>query len=228
MTTMNIENQVCDAIQILAERAINQAPYDKTISALIVECVDTTKGKYKIKHQDALYYATSDNIELEYRKGTEVYILIPGNDFSKEKKILGAVKDMGEEYNQMLEDSRDGYYEVGESITFNGGGLCSYRVQDTQVIAKNLLVEKSFTDNIDTIDSKIRMSMEIQTTLPHEHRGKGTYGIAITITAKSASDNVHTDYTYLFDTDNFNGDPYGYSSPYLQKIDKIDLGGKFL
>ena len=51
MTTMNtnIENQICDAIQILAERAINQAPYDKTIPALIVECVDTKKGKYKVK-----------------------------------------------------------------------------------------------------------------------------------------------------------------------------------
>ena len=47
MTTMNqqnIESQICDAVQILAERAIEQARYDKTISALIVECVDTKKG----------------------------------------------------------------------------------------------------------------------------------------------------------------------------------------
>ena len=91
MEQNNIEEQVCDAIGILVNEGVKSAGYDKTISAQIVECVDTLKGKYKIKYQDAYYYATSDNIEVEYTKNTQVYILVPGNDFSKEKKIVGTV-----------------------------------------------------------------------------------------------------------------------------------------
>ena len=141
MTTMNtnIENQICDAIQILAERAINQAPYDKTIPALIVECVDTKKGKYKVKYQDAFYYATSDNTELNYRKNTEVYILVPGNDFTKEKKILGTVKDMEDEYNDRMNNLLNSYYEVGKGITVDDCGLCSYKLLDEKIFGKPII-----------------------------------------------------------------------------------------
>lgn len=232
MTTMNIENQVCDAIQILAEKAINQAPYDKTISALIVECVDTAKGKYKVKYQDALYYATSDNTELTYRKNTEVYILVPGNDFSKEKKILGTVKDMEAEYNDRFNNYLNSYYEVGESLLFEGGSLCSYLINDEEILigtetkAKKppITIQQSFSDNLKLTDSKLRLSAEIKTALPQEHRGKGDYGIFIAMTFDGEEEKGNL-YTFTLDIDKMEGQPYNYGDFTSQRLD-FDLGGR--
>lgn len=88
-----IEKQICDAIDIIVQKAIAQADYDKTIQATIINCVDATIGKYKVKYQDSFFYAYSNNLETTYSNGSMVYILIPGNDFSRDKTILGTTKN---------------------------------------------------------------------------------------------------------------------------------------
>lgn len=228
MTTMNtnIENQICDAIQILAERAINQAPYDKTIPALIVECVDTKKGKYKVKYQDAFYYATSDNTELNYRKNTEVYILVPGNDFTKEKKILGTVKDMEDEYNDMLNDKLNFYHEVGKGINCYGGELCSYNKEQTVILGNEFEVDSSFKDNLRFYGSRLRLSADIKTALPPEHRlNNGYYGISAKLRFLDEETKQSMLYTFTLDIDNMIGNPYGFGTPIRQFLD-FDINGR--
>ena len=56
-----IEQNICDAVDILVNRAISQANFDKTISAIVVECIDEVSGRYKVRYQEGTYYATSDN-----------------------------------------------------------------------------------------------------------------------------------------------------------------------
>lgn len=221
MTTMNqqsIESQICDAVQILAERAIEQARYDKTISALIVECVDTKKGKYKVKYQDSFFYATSDNIELNYRKNTEVYVLVPEGDFAKNKKILGTVKDMGEEYAQRMEELNNTYYEVGNSVIWEGGNLCSYKLEDEKIYT-DFQVDSSFNDNIRQYGSKLRLSADIQTALPPGHRGKGTYGITAALNFTEEETGKPITHTFTLDIDSMIGDPYSFGNPMRQKLD---------
>ena len=87
-----IEQNICDAVDILVNRAISQANFDKTISAIVVECVDEVSGRYKVRYQEGTYYATSDNAA-HYGVNTEVYVLIPGGDFSKEKKDYWLCKE---------------------------------------------------------------------------------------------------------------------------------------
>ena len=47
---MSIEQNICDAVDIIVDRAISQASFDRTISAIVVECVDEIAGKYKVKY----------------------------------------------------------------------------------------------------------------------------------------------------------------------------------
>lgn len=229
MTTMNqqnIESQICDAVQILAERAIEQARYDKTISALIVECVDTKKGKYKVKYQDSFFYATSDNTELNYRKNTEVYVLVPEGDFAKNKKILGTVKDMSEEYAQRMQELNNTYYEVGKSVIWEGENLCSYKLEDEKIYT-DFQVDSSFNDNIRQYGSKLRLSADIQTALPPEHRGKGTYGITAALNFTEEETGESITHTFTLDVDSMIGDPYSFGNPMRQKLDFEINGSKF-
>ena len=88
-----IEQQICDAIEIIVERAIDQANYDKTIQATVISCIDATIGKYKVKYQDSTFYAYSSNSEVTYPNGSTVYILIPGNNTEADKTILAQLKN---------------------------------------------------------------------------------------------------------------------------------------
>ena len=86
---MSIASNVCDAIELLVDRAIAKAEYDKTIFGIVKRCIDPEIGKYLIRYQDSEFYAYSIN-GASYQDNTGVYILIPRNDMSKDKIILSA------------------------------------------------------------------------------------------------------------------------------------------
>ena len=87
----NIEQNICDAIEVIANNIVSKAGFDKTIQASIISCVDEATGKYKVKYQDNTFYAYSSDINKKYSKNDRVYILIPGNDMTRDKTILGTV-----------------------------------------------------------------------------------------------------------------------------------------
>lgn len=248
MSTMeqnNIENQVCDAISILVDEGVNSAGYDKTISALVVECVDTLKGKYKIKYQDAYYYATSDNIEVEYTKNTQVYILVPGNDFSREKKIIGTVKDLGDAYVSTW-NAENEYVVVGRNcveIVIDEEqkplGLCSYK-SGKYTLEELILYKKGASDNklkIETTElkkyledsEKLRIGATFQTALADEQRQRGNYGISVTANFKDA-DNTGAiiSKTFNLDVNSMIGMPYGFEIPSAQYLDFDIKGSNFI
>ena len=88
----NYENNIIDAIEKIVNNAVTNAGYDKTIKATIIECIDQTIGKFKVKYQDSTFYAYATSSEVTYTRGSEVYILIPGSDSGRDKTILGTVK----------------------------------------------------------------------------------------------------------------------------------------
>ena len=47
----NIEQSICDAIEVITNNAISKAGFDRTIQATIVACMNEATGKYKIKYQ---------------------------------------------------------------------------------------------------------------------------------------------------------------------------------
>ena len=87
------EDAIVEAIEIIADKKIAQAGYDKTIKAVINNVLDSAAGKYEIKYQDSLFEAYATSSDLNYQKGQVVSILIPGNDWSRVKTILGGVSN---------------------------------------------------------------------------------------------------------------------------------------
>lgn len=87
-----IEDTLCEAIEIIVNRAISKVNFDRTIQANIVKCVDADTGKHLCRYQDATFYAYSLVDGMYYTEDTRVYILIPGNDMGQTKLILAEVK----------------------------------------------------------------------------------------------------------------------------------------
>lgn len=122
----SIENSICEAVDILVKKQVQDAGYDRTIKGTIMEVIDATIGKYKVKYQDSSFYAYSTSSDIKYTRGSDVYVLIPANDMSGEKTILGTVSKLGINYIPIIpEESK--YSIIGENLLDSPElSMCSY------------------------------------------------------------------------------------------------------
>ena len=228
MSNTNIENAICDAVDILVSKAVEQAGYDRTIQAMVLDCVDASIGKYKIKYQDVVTYAYSTNVDVSYSKNTMVYVLIPGNDNGKDKTILGAVKKLGLDYITVVDDA-DRYDLDGTNVIRQEGeiGLSSYDGYQTKHTVT--IYDKDSLDDQLNIDIRgaelylknndnILCGAHVRTNLPVAQRRQGNYGIIFTL---EFTNNVIK--TYILDIDAIQGNPYQQSGKTRQyRIFPID------
>lgn len=113
ITAKDVQDSVLSAVEMIGGEVVKTFQFDRTVSAIVVKLEDEATGKYKVRYQDAVYYATTDNLEAKYAKGTEVYVLIPQGDFSKAKKIIGSVSEMGDDY--IFEGSLSHFIPYGDN-----------------------------------------------------------------------------------------------------------------
>lgn len=119
--TSNAANSIVNVIQT----SIGNAAFDTTIRAIIQEKVDEATGKFKLQYQDGVFYAFADDVKINYSKGTEVFVLVPKNDFTQDKRIIGSVKTLGEDYVGVISfDER--YKKIGASAFEGSTGWFSY------------------------------------------------------------------------------------------------------
>ena len=185
MISTDYENQLINAIQTIVDSAVAHADFDKTIKATIISCVDEATGKYKVKYQDSTFYAYSNNLDSNYFKGTSVYVLVPGNDTTQNKTIIGSVDALGANYVPTTE-GENSYNIYGKNCVENESTvfeLCSYKKIDSKILY-------DFSDNINLINLNIKdvdeyiketstiiCGASFKTSLDAIQRYKGNYGI---------------------------------------------------
>lgn len=213
----NIESSICKAIDIIVKKAVNQASYDKTIQATILSCVDATIGKYKVKYQDSTFYAYSGNSDTTYTDGSNVYILIPGNDMKKDKTILGTTKKLGINYIATSE-GEESYEPIGNNCISSSTifGLSSY----SKVGQEKILYSRDFPNkNLIKVDSasaeeyikqsaNLVCSIKVKTSLPPEQQSRGNYGIIFALDFLDNATNKIITRNYVIDVDKMTGNPY--------------------
>lgn len=109
--SVKIQNDICEAISNIVSTVAND--YDRTVQATVLKCEDEALGKYKVKYQDAIFYAYATNLKENYIENTNVYINIPNNDMNQEKTIIGSVKKVG---SLSIVEESDSYITVGEDF----------------------------------------------------------------------------------------------------------------
>ena len=211
----NYENNIIDAIEQIVNNAVSNADYDRTVKATIVECVDQTIGKFKVKYQDSTFFAYATSSEVTYSKGSEVYILIPGNDTSRDKTILGTVKKLGADY-AVIPEGDEAFEVVGNncihsSTTFE---LCSYKTTKEYVLYqrgasnnKISLDTKAVTEYF-TKSSALICGAIFKTNIPNKQQYRGNYGIAFELMFTDNATGKNVLRNYVVDVNQMTGNPY--------------------
>jgi hypothetical protein len=224
-----INNAICETVSTIANRAIEQAGYDKTIQATIVQCVDATIGKYQVRYQDTLFYAYATSVDVTYANKTSVYVLVPNNDFRKEKTIVGTVQKLGINYVQPVTE-KDSYEINGANCIGNSTKifkLTSYENESYLTVYKKDEIDEL---NIDQNALKLYLydsdamvcNIRVENHLPASQRYQGNYGVIFTL---RFTDNTGVSVTrdYSFDISQMTGNPYKFITPSEQtKAFRID------
>ena len=108
----DISNKILDAVEVIVNKEITGAKYDKTIQATIISCIDEQIGKYKIKYQGNIFIVYSSDTSKIYNNGTSVFVVIPENDLSKTKTIIGSVANQGMIGSSIITEEQR-YEEIG-------------------------------------------------------------------------------------------------------------------
>ena len=218
MGSGNYESQILEAIQILVDNAVSKANYDKTIQGTVSRCVDATIGKYIVKYQDSSFYAYSHNTETTYPSGTSVYVLVPGNDMSKDKSIIGTVDHLGPDYVSIIEGENG--YEVTGVNTINADGtfgLCSYKNEDIKILYDRdndvdlIGLDVFGFENYIKQSSSIICGATFKTALDSAQKYRGDYGIVFHLDFTDKSTGEVVTKSYIVNVDQMTGNPYNYT-----------------
>lgn len=99
--SLHIAESFIEASNTLINGAVLKAGFDKTIKANIKQLLDKPTGKYKVKYQDSQFQAFATSADIHYEEGQEVSVLIPGNDWDRDKTIVGSRPGSAMIYKQM-------------------------------------------------------------------------------------------------------------------------------
>lgn len=229
---MKYENQILDAIETIVDNAVNKAGYDRTIQAKIINCDDPTIGKYKVQYQDSIFYAYSGSSEINYTNNSEVYVLIPNNDMSRDKTILGSVSKLGKNY-AVAAEGEEAFEIIGNNCveSSNNYSLCSYKTTNEYVIYnKNSSTANHLRLNLKSINEYIKSSTSItlaatiKTSLPTEQQFRGNYGILYEMVFKDNGSEELVTRNYVLDVNQFEGNPYKMPN-FKRQVGIFDIDG---
>lgn len=211
------EETFCQAMQLIAENAVKNAGYDKTIQATIISCEDKTTGCYKVQYQDNIFLAYSADTKVKYTKGNLVYVLIPNSNFDNNKTILGSVTKMGSDYIDVT-DEKDQYEIIGNNICQQDKEfkLSTYEtavkvLYDAEISIDELGLSEFDAGEYLSSATYLMLTASIKTSIAASQRYLGNYGLLVEAEFK---DNAGTDTivskNYILDVNAMTGNPYKY------------------
>lgn len=226
---MSISSKILDAIELLTQNSIKKAAYDKTIQAQIISCQDETIGKYKCRYQDAIIYAYSNNIDTTYNEKAYVYILVPDNDMSKEKTILGTANKLGINYISQAEGEQ-AYDTVGTNCVSTNASIYlntaidkyRYKIYPNE---NNFITIDSQINNYIKESSSLLIGGTFKTSIQPEKQYKGHYGIQFNLKFIDNETNEEVIRAYILDQDNMIGNPYRLTTD-IRQYEIFDIDGQ--
>lgn len=226
----DLKESLFEAIRVIAQAEDSKLTFTKTIEATIFDNSQAPDGIYQVQYQDGVFpaYTDADN-KVTYNVGDAVLVLIPDGDFSKQKRILGKKSQIGGSDSASTSTSLDKIDWIGPDWSiwldynkqdpFVGKGLIAGGEQESLVLFDGFTQEDT-TDEIifkryfDACHAFL-IKCDFRTDFPQdtitEYYG-GNYGLRLIF----QKDN--TEYIFILDLDNMNGDPYNYKDPATQYI----------
>lgn len=198
MNTDGMQDNILQAVDYLVNNRVDRLRLDKTIIGVIVECLDATKGEYSISYNGGTIVAVAQEGK-SYRTGQNVYVLVPENDFTKTKVILGISNKSAEDkaFN-LVTDTLGDYDIIGKSLIRDPRNLQPFKVHSYMReeclplyrrgapagSAENMLaLDEDELNNTFKSAQGIYLTGEFMTRLPKEHQVSktGIYGVQVVL-----------------------------------------------
>ena len=234
-TQINLDDAMLQAVSIISDKKISKAQLASTIQGTIIECKDEARNKYLVQYQDSKIEAYGLN-GTKYSKDTRVYIYIPdGKVSSQYKVILGSPNQLATDAIEKYENQE--FYDTGQNfITTKDlkiGMVSQYSEQiflyKNEEGFHNLINLSSNITGIIKNTNHLKLSGIVQTDLTNEQKRFGRYGIRISLKMKNSATGNQEAKDFYFDSNNFEGNPYQFSTASSQEvywpIDNINFVG---
>ena len=241
-----LQDALLDAIDYMTTVKMDKLTLDKTIVATIVKSEDLIKNTYKIRYQGNDNLVAKAQSGDTYKKGQQVYVLVPQNDLSNEKIILGGASvDNASSETGFISSVMNDYTYSGENAFLSSHrvfGLSSIHTENRQDKKDSELVYGSaefleqagdqtspYTINTRFGQSaknseKIMLKAEFRTSLPSWHRMPncgGEYGLKVVL-----SFNTNDAYYYVLDGDGKEKTTKDDGTPYIASDEGVKVGHK--
>lgn len=224
-----IQEYICEAVDIIVDKRLSSANFNKAIEGIVLSCEDTVLGKYKVKYQDSIFYAYAANPSIVYSVDSLVNILVLGNDMSRDKIIISSIDKKVTNYSPTLNEE-DKYETIGSNVITSQTGnieLCSY---DTAVVnAMNLFTidENSLKASLGA-GGYLKIKLKVRTALTLNQQAQGDYGVIFKLVFLDSKGKEQTPKEYKFSTRNINGNPYSLETAQEQVVYyKIENASRF-
>lgn len=193
------------------------------IQAEIVELKSADACKYTILHQGNKMEAFAANGS-KYNPKDQVYVLIPGNNYSADKIIISGIPSSND--NKEIDENSRRYITVTDDILNCGGlswNLSSYvdEERDIEILDGNAatLLHEYLKDT-----SNFALSVNIRTNLDNNRKVSGNYGISIVFpfvrtNADGTTENIFKEFT--LDVPHMLGSPYNFINTTTQTLDFV-------
>lgn len=221
MSKVDVSQAICQAIDIIVDKKLAGAGFNKTIQARIDKVIDSENGLYSIQYQDSI----ADNVQaldknIVYEPGDSVMVLIPSNDWTGKKIIIASNKNLA---NTTIEDG-EFYNVIGETVVYQPQGintisLSSYREisnaqLDQQIIfelAEQAVAENQYNQKLKRYIRQsangLILSAYIRTDFDNDRFNKlGIYGVDYTLLFNNGTENYTK--TFTLDVRDVLGQPY--------------------
>ena len=233
---MNEINQsILKTIDLVVKDNLNKIRFDQSIKGTIDSVVNINTGEYKIKYEDGIFSAFSENTSIIYKEGDQVWIKIPEGDYSNKKLIESKISSLDSANNDsnnrnnifinILEPSWDEFYNYNKSEQF---GLIA-GVSSPLRIWKHTNESDVIFSNYNNLYGKIQLKASFQTNLMSDYNS-GNYGLKIGFRVRKYDENgeeVIDIIYYNLDLSSFTGSPYKLNTFTPQSV-QIDVGTNFL
>ena len=217
MESNEIKKAFLDSYEILNDKKVNNANFDKTIQGTIIDCKDPSVGRYLVRYQDSTIEAYSVSPSVDYPKGNLVYISVPQGNMKNQKTILGSAKQLGTNYIEELiqEDTFDATKNLLQ--TDLEISLSSYKSEDTVLSSEDISFTEGLQGEIRNANF-LKIKGKVRTNLVNQQKRDGRYGLKITLIVRNNATGVEEEQDYYFDSNSFSGNPYNYETALTQEV----------
>lgn len=241
-----LQDALLDAIDYMTTAKMDKLTLDKTVVATIVKSEDLIKNTYKIRYQGNDNLVARAQSGDTYKKGQQVYVLVPQNDLSNEKIILGGASvDNASSEAGFISSVMNDYTYSGENAFLSSPrvfGLSSIRTagnqdkKDSELVygSAEFLEQAGDQTNPYIINTrfgqsaknseKIMLKAEFRTSLPSWHRMPncgGEYGLKVVL-----SFNTNDVYYYVLDGEGKEKTTKDDGTPYIASDEGVKVGHK--